>query len=54
MGEGDFVEAPVAPSLQLRPDSEDHGVIEPSEPMALTAYEVALAATRNLWSVDEG
>jgi hypothetical protein len=54
MGEGDFTEVPVAPGLQLRPDSEAHGVIEPSEPMALMAYEAALAATRNLWSVDEG
>jgi hypothetical protein len=53
MGDGDFVFAPVAPGLHLRPDSERHGVIEPSGSMELTAYEMALVATRDQWSVSE-
>jgi hypothetical protein len=55
LGEGGFVYATVASGLHLRPDPEpiQHGVIEPSESMELTAYEMALVATRDQWSIDE-
>ena len=56
MGEGLFAPAPVAPSLMLRlgdPNDPKHGLIEPDAIMTLEAYQLALAATRDRWEVDE-
>jgi hypothetical protein len=39
----------LGPQLTLRPDSPTHGLVEPSITMSLTAYEQALAGTRNVW-----
>lgn len=55
MGDGPFVPAPVAPGLTLRVDPDDlkHGFIEPEVIMPLEEYQAALAATQDLWVVDE-
>jgi hypothetical protein len=56
MGDGPFVRGPVSDGLQLCPDSgadPKHGVIEPSHEMPLGDYRAKLAATRDLWVVDE-
>lgn len=56
LGEGPFVAGPIAPRLSLRPDDDvhsKHGVIEPTQVMALTEYQEALAATRDQWVIDE-
>ena len=42
---GDVVKQP----LDIRPDKLTHSLVEPSRPMALAAYEAALAATRQDW-----
>jgi len=51
VGEGPFVDGPVAPGLRLRvdPRSSRHGFIEPDREMTLDDYQAALAATRDLW-----
>lgn len=49
MGDGPFISAPVAMGLTLRPDSEEHGIVEPAISMLLSEYESLLAATRNDW-----
>lgn len=51
MGEGSFVAAAVAAGLTLRPDSEDHGLVEPATSMSLKEYESLLAATRDDWQL---
>jgi hypothetical protein len=55
MGDGPFVQEPIAPRLQLRPDPHNsrHGLVEPDASMSLDDYRAALAATQNEWSVDE-
>jgi hypothetical protein len=53
MGTGPFVAEPVAAGLQLRPDSETHGTVEPDRPMPLPEYQAALASTREQWVIDE-
>ena len=57
MGQGKWAadEERLAPGLQLRPDPTDdqHGFVEPSVAMLLDEYRAAIAATRNLWQVDE-
>jgi hypothetical protein len=53
MGAGPFDRSPVAPGLELRPDSRKHGTIQPDQLMTLLAYEDALAATRDQWVIDE-
>jgi len=57
MGQGKWAEngEPLAPGLQLRPDPTDdqHGFVEPNVAMLLDEYRAAIAATRNLWQVDE-
>lgn len=53
MGDGPFEDARVAELLNLRPDRPTHGVVEPSETMALPRFQQALAATRDCWRIDE-
>jgi hypothetical protein len=53
MGEGPFVEASVADGLMLRPDRKAHGNVEPIESMSLVRYRGLIAATREMWEVDE-
>lgn len=51
MGEGPFVQSPVADRLRLRPGNHKHGFVEPDRVMPLTEYQEALAATQNQWHV---
>lgn len=46
---------PIAPKLQLRPDPTDsqHGFVEPDVLMPVNGYRAAIAATQNLWQMDE-
>jgi hypothetical protein len=53
MGDGPFVSGPIAEGLNLRPDKPYHAVIEPASPMATQAYRDHLAATRDLWEIEE-
>jgi hypothetical protein len=53
MGEGSFMEGGVANGLTLRPDDPKHGLVEPAEVMTIDHYQTALAATRDLWCIDE-
>jgi len=53
MGDGPFVEDAVADGLMLRPDRTAHGNVEPSETMSLVRYRGFIAATREVWEVDE-
>ena len=50
-GTGPFADGEFAQGLQLRVDGTDHGVVEPDEEMPISAYQEALAATRNDWSI---
>lgn len=53
-GDGAFLDASiVAPHLELRVDSPDHGVVAPASTMPLADYQQALAATRPNWIEDE-
>lgn len=53
MGEGLFEDGEVGHKLQLRVNEPQHGMIEPAEQMTLVDYEVQLAATRMMWTIDE-
>jgi hypothetical protein len=53
MGTGPFTRGSVGEGLQLEPDSPTHGTVQPAEVMPLSAYEDALAATRDEWVIDE-
>ncbi len=53
LGAFPFSETMIGESLRLRPDSPDHGTIEPSREMPIDEYQAALANTRHLWVVDE-
>lgn len=57
MGEGPFVDGPVATDLALRCDTDEqpvlHGVVEPDRVMPLVEFQSALAATRDQWAVEE-
>ena len=52
-GSGPFQPKVIANGLELLPNSSTHGVIRPTETVPLTQYEVALAATRPDWRIDE-
>lgn len=52
-GNSDFLEDKVTAELNLWPDNEAHGVVEPSTPMMLAVFQSSLAATRNGWQIDE-
>ena len=53
MGEGIFDASPVARGLVLRPDSLNHGIVEPEVAVPLADYVRNLIATREMWMVDE-
>ncbi len=53
MGEGEFVDGPLAPGLNLRRDTATHGVVEPARAVPLETYEADLAATCDHWIIDE-
>jgi hypothetical protein len=53
MGEGKFEPGHLADGLILRRDSPAHGLVEPAELMRVEAYQDYLAATRDLWTIDE-
>jgi hypothetical protein len=53
MGEGAFVADDVAHGLALRPDRPDHGAVEPTAEVSLIEYLNDLAATRDMWVIDE-
>jgi hypothetical protein len=46
-----FEDAMLPSRVAFRPDSEKHGVIEPSGRMSLSAYESALTSTRDSWEL---
>jgi len=54
MGEGPFADGPIATGLSLRLDPARHGLVEPTEEAAVQAFQDALAATRDQWTIDEG
>ncbi len=53
LGSGLFQEASVGPDLVLRPDRDDHGVIEPARAMSEPDYQACLASSKHAWTVDE-
>ena len=53
MGEGTFAEGHLASGLELKLDRPTHGVVVPSRLMSLEAFQSDLAATRDLWTIDE-
>ncbi len=53
LGEGEFIAAPLAPRLALRPDPAApgrHGFVEPDQTMPVADYEAAVSATCDQWS----
>jgi len=48
-----FNRMPVGNDLELAPNAPDHGVVQPIRVMQLELYEMALAATRDDWIVEE-
>jgi hypothetical protein len=48
-----FTETLIEERLLLRPNSPDHGTIEPNREMLIDDFQSALASTRHLWVVDE-
>lgn len=53
MGSGPFVGSAVGPDLSLRPDGDDHGLLEPSRAMLASDYQTFLGDTRDAWAIDE-
>lgn len=53
MGEGPFASGSVASRLSLRVEHENHGLVEPEAHVTLAEYQRALAATVELWVIDE-
>ncbi len=53
MGEGPFARGYVADGLRLRPDDPTHALVEPSDTMTIDEFQLALAATRDQWRIDE-
>jgi hypothetical protein len=48
-----FAAAQIDEQLWMRPDSVNHGIIEPTYKMKFDDYQRALAATRDSWAIDE-
>ena len=53
MGEGPFESGVVAEDLDLRPDNSQNGLVEPTRRMSEDDFQARLAATRELWVLDE-
>jgi hypothetical protein len=53
LGNASFERAPLGSVLELLPTSTKHGVVQPIRPMPLQDYQKELAATQQLWVVDE-
>jgi hypothetical protein len=53
MGDGGFQNGQISEDLALRLDSATHGVVVPQSLVSVDRYQMALAATRDDWSVDE-
>lgn len=53
LGSGLFQAGAVGPDLILRPDRDDHGVIEPARVVSVPDYQACLASTKDAWTVDE-
>ena len=53
MGDGEFEAGPLTQKLSLRPDSADHGLVEPFVAMSVAEYLTALEQTRSEWMRDE-
>jgi hypothetical protein len=52
LGSGPFESGTVADRLDLRVDSQTHGLVEPATIMSLDAYQDALGDTADHWSID--
>jgi hypothetical protein len=48
-----FEDTKINDDLDLRPDSPDHGTIEPARDMTLGAFQQALGNTRDSWTIEE-
>ncbi|MBT9557787.1 MAG: hypothetical protein IV100_17255 [Myxococcales bacterium] len=48
-GDGPFEQGRVAADLRLVPDHSKHGTVQPDVVMPISAYQAALAATRDGW-----
>ena len=48
-GEGEFTRCPFAAGLELFPDAEDHGVVQPIAVVSLQQYRADIVATRPHW-----
>lgn len=55
LGSGEFARGTVATDLMLEidPDDATHGLVGPETKMSVASYMDALAATRDLWVIDE-
>ena len=53
IGEGNFLLGPITDKLNLVPDQEAHGTIQPTVVMPYDAYKNAIVATRNQWASGE-
>ena len=53
MGSGPFSEGEIDSDLTLRLDTSIHGLVEPRVQMPSVQYLQCLAATRDLWEIDE-
>jgi hypothetical protein len=52
LGDGEFVDGPIADNLTFRPDPKSpsrHGFVEPSLKMTIDDYQRALGATQDQW-----
>ena len=53
MGEGPFSDGNLAEGLNLVIDSAWHGIVKPADVMSLERFQALLAATQDLWVIDE-
>lgn len=52
-GDGPFRNEDLTSELCLDVDSATHGTVQPRYEMTLETFEIAIAATRSQWTVDE-
>jgi len=53
LGSAPFDAAAIGPDLRLRPDSDDHGLVEPDRTMPEGQYQACLGSTLDAWVIDE-